>query len=83
MGSVEESELDILVERNGQQIGEYFGAAVTAVDFNGDGLDELVVGAPFKSQASVPDHGMVYVYNNLGVCGNTLEKSFGVYSCES
>ncbi|TRY78010.1 hypothetical protein TCAL_09312 [Tigriopus californicus] len=31
----------------GRQIGEYFGSALATVDVNGDGLDEVLVGAPF------------------------------------
>lgn len=34
------------VSPSGRQTGEYFGAALAAVDINGDGIEELVVGAP-------------------------------------
>ncbi len=34
-------------EVGGEQPGEMFGTAVAACDLNGDGLDDLVIGAPF------------------------------------
>ena len=37
------------IEVNGRQIGERFGHVLCAVDINGDGYDELVVGAPLNS----------------------------------
>ena len=36
----------------GDQLGEYFGGAVLAVDLTGDGLADLVVGSPLATQAS-------------------------------
>ena len=53
----------------GVQLGEYFGASVLAVNVNGDGLDELLVGAPtFSLRPASPlssgDEGKVYVYVN-------------------
>ena len=46
-------------KRNGRQLqapnpqhGERFGAAVAAVDINGDGYDDVVVGAPLHNQLS-------------------------------
>lgn len=35
---------------SGSQLGAYFGYAVAAADVNGDGLDDLVVGAPLHTQ---------------------------------
>lgn len=45
---------------NGEQYGEYFGSALTACDVNGDGRDDLIIGAPFWSKLS--DEGRVYAY---------------------
>lgn len=46
------------------QLGSYFGATVCAVDLNGDGLSDLLVGAPMHSK--VREEGRVYVYINSG-----------------
>ncbi|CAL4083658.1 unnamed protein product [Meganyctiphanes norvegica] len=36
----------------GDQLGSYFGYALATVDFNGDGLDDIVVGAPMHTDYS-------------------------------
>ena len=42
------------VESSQKQTGERFGAAVAAVDVDGDGIDELVIGAPlYSSKVSI------------------------------
>ena len=42
------------VESSRKQTGERFGAAVAAVDVDGDGIDELVIGAPlYSSKVSI------------------------------
>ena len=45
------------------QDGSYFGAALCAVDFNGDGLDDLLVGAPLY-KSTLYDEGLVHVFIN-------------------
>ena len=47
------------------QIGERFGATVAAVDINGDGLDDVVVGAPFHSIEGKVDLGRIVIFQNL------------------
>ena len=42
-------------------MGSYFGYSVAATDTNGDGLDDLVVGAP-TWMGSNEDEGRVFVY---------------------
>ncbi|KAB7502120.1 Integrin alpha-9 [Armadillidium nasatum] len=51
--------------KEGRQLGEYFGASVAAPDLNGDGLSDLVVGAPLHSAEGLYDIGCIYVYNSL------------------
>ena len=42
------------LESSQKQTGERFGAAVAAVDVDGDGIDELVIGAPlYSSKVSI------------------------------
>ena len=37
----------------GRQTGEYFGASLASVDVDGDGRDEIVVGAPLFNNDNV------------------------------
>jgi hypothetical protein len=76
-----DSQLNIQLELNGTQLGEYFGASVLAVDLTGDGKAELLVGAPQHSLSPetgdrTGDEGKVYFYLNRN--GN-LEKSSALY----
>ena len=48
----------------GSSLGEYFGAAVLAVDLNGDGLSDVVVGAPLFQEGNSVERGRIYVYMN-------------------
>lgn len=58
----------------GSQPGEFFGYALIAEDFNGDGWTDLVVSAPLHSfeDDTQYDHGAVYVYQNVN--GAELEQ---------
>jgi hypothetical protein len=42
--------------------GDQFGAALVSGDFNGDKIDDLVVGAPGKALAGGPKSGAVFVF---------------------
>ncbi|XP_013389616.2 integrin alpha-4 [Lingula anatina] len=68
----------LLLEKEGQQFGSNFGAAVLGVDLTGNGLSDLVVGAPMYS-AQAGDEGRVYVYINkdLGVLEQLAEPLSG------
>ncbi|KAL0963711.1 hypothetical protein UPYG_G00309870 [Umbra pygmaea] len=61
---VVEDKLQIITEVKGTKLGSYFGASVCAVDLNGDGLSDLLVGAPMYSV--VREEGEVHVYINQG-----------------
>ena len=43
------NQVNLLQTISGHQLGEYFGAAVTTVDLDNDGLDELIVGSPLTT----------------------------------
>ena len=50
---------------SGENPGDGFGRSVTAADLNGDGIDELIIGAPFTNptdEDSAYDSGTLYVF---------------------
>ena len=56
----------------GNQVGAYFGHAVAVSDVNGDGLDDVIIGAPMHTDFSLTDGryetGRIYVvYQNKEV----------------
>ena len=55
---------EIVTSWVGSTVGEYFGAAVLAVDLNGDGLSDVVVGAPLFGESNSFEQGRIYVYMN-------------------
>ncbi len=44
------------------EVGDLFGSALTTGDFNGDGFDDLAVGAPFEDVAFQDNAGMVHIF---------------------
>ncbi|MGQ9582586.1 MAG: PKD domain-containing protein [Thermoplasmatota archaeon] len=54
-------ELEPVSSGSGESQGDGFGASVTAGDINGDGFDDLLVGAP-QSDAGGADAGSVYIF---------------------
>ncbi|XP_017485527.1 PREDICTED: integrin alpha-PS3-like, partial [Rhagoletis zephyria] len=53
----------------GEQYGELFGYAVLVEDVNGDGLDDILIGAPYRTVNGILESGAVYMYINRGVKG--------------
>ncbi|XP_046404267.1 integrin alpha-4-like [Ischnura elegans] len=59
-------------ELEGSQLGEYFGYSLCVVDLDSDGLDDLVIGAPYHTLDDNTkdihkhswDEGRIYVYMN-------------------
>jgi hypothetical protein len=58
----DEHRIEIIRELEGNELGEYFGAALCVLDVNGDGLDDLLVGAPHYGEKKTLDQGRIYVY---------------------
>ncbi|KAG3291758.1 integrin alpha-5 [Ictidomys tridecemlineatus] len=60
------SDIRSLYNFSGEQMASYFGYAVAATDVNGDGLDDLLVGAPLLMERTADGRpqevGRVYVY---------------------
>jgi hypothetical protein len=66
------SELANIHNITGEQIGAYFGYSLSVLDVDGDGLDDIVIGAPmytdFADTAMKIETGRVYVvYQNKRV----------------
>jgi hypothetical protein len=64
----DEHRIEIIHELEGEEVGEYFGAAVCVLDVNGDGLDDLLVGAPHYGHKRKWDQGRIVVYLTTVSC---------------
>jgi len=51
------------------QLNGRFGTSVAIVDFNADGLNDLVISAPSVGSETLDYNGQVYVYLNNEVTG--------------
>ncbi|XP_053704883.1 integrin alpha-5 [Synchiropus splendidus] len=64
------TDLKMMINFTGEQMGSYFGYAVATTDVNSDGLTDLLVGAPMfmmrSSDGRLEEIGRVYVYLQRG-----------------
>ncbi|XP_043236786.1 integrin alpha-PS5-like [Amphibalanus amphitrite] len=65
LGADDNQVFNVIAERVGDDVGDYYGGAVLAADVNGDGLDDALVGAPLTAGDSF-DEGRVYVLLSSG-----------------
>ncbi|XP_058456838.1 integrin alpha-PS3-like [Malaya genurostris] len=61
-----EMKLHIVLGGDESQI-DYFGYSLCTEDVNGDGLTDVLIGAPFYSENLINDGGAVYVFLNKGL----------------
>jgi hypothetical protein len=59
----------------GEKAGDDFGACVCTGDVNGDGIDDIVVGADLADQPNAPDAGCVYVFYGPLAAGSTISAA--------
>jgi hypothetical protein len=65
----------------GDQPGEKFGSAATACDVTGDGLDDLIVGAPFYTPTNqVSASIVIYVANQSRLSHCAANERGGDYN---
>jgi hypothetical protein len=68
IGNSDEHRVEIILELEGKEMGEYFGASLCVLDVNGDGLDDLLVGAPHYGGTKTWDQGRIYIYLTTVSC---------------
>ncbi|CAH8536857.1 unnamed protein product [Dicrocoelium dendriticum] len=64
----EETSISPVSVVRGQRFGSRFGHCVLLLDVDGDGWDDLIVGAPYQqlkaAQGSLPEYGAVHIFIN-------------------
>jgi len=69
LGTATESQEICNTNYAGWNAGENFGAALAAGDFNGDGIDDLAIGAPHARVTGLFSAGKVYIIHGEKVVG--------------
>ncbi|XP_078488821.1 integrin alpha-2 [Ciona intestinalis] len=73
VNKTEDNELKVEKEFMSNQMGSYFGYSLCAVDTNGDGIDEVFVGAPLWMDKNY-DEGRVFVYISNETEGSITQR---------
>lgn len=74
-GSIDLAQQKADVEILGEALGDRFGASLAIADLNGDGKNDLVIGAPMADGSGLPDAGKVYVLlGNLASANDSISK---------
>jgi hypothetical protein len=64
-------------ESGGEEANDEFGRALAVGDFNGDGLHDLAVAAPYEDLSGTPDAGFVHIF--YGAIRRGLTSGSGWY----
>ncbi|KAM9296268.1 integrin alpha-3 [Gastrophryne carolinensis] len=64
LSDIETRSLKLRQTLSGDQVGSYFGSVIALADFNNDGWQEIIVGAPYYFDRKQDVGGAVYIYNN-------------------
>lgn len=78
-GTVDLSPQKADLELIGEADGDRFGTSLAIGDLNGDGKNDLIIGAPLANVAEKPDAGKVYaVWGNLATGSSSISAVAGV-----
>jgi len=58
------------------EAGDQFGRSLTSGDYNGDGISDLVIAAPYEAPGSDPKSGYVFAYKGNATTGLKAWKGF-------
>jgi uncharacterized protein (TIGR03437 family) len=74
-GSIDLAKEKADVEILGDAIEDHFGASLAIADLNGDGKNDLIIGAPLADGSGLPDAGKVYaIFGNLTSANDSISK---------